>query len=140
MSANPYMDDAGLGVTQYFLLRVPPYCQWMRWGVLGYDGFLVLLQTSADTNGVTMGGNYRSLETAQWVWGSNDTPAGSPPAADDTGRALKVSSTLSATSSSYRTACLPSLGRRIRPSRCTCSRTVPTACCNWAAPAWTRKP
>jgi hypothetical protein len=92
-----YIDDAGAGRTQYMLLRVPPYCQWMRWGVLGYDGWLCLLQTAVDTNGVTMGGNYRSLETAQWVWGSNETPAGSPPAADDTGRAVKVSSSLSAT-------------------------------------------
>ena len=85
--------DGGIsGRTSHILLRVPPYCQWMRWEALGIGEGAVKLTTADDTNGTLLGWRFSNLESALWVQGSNETGT----AVDIAGRALKVSSSLSA--------------------------------------------
>lgn len=88
-----YSNDGGVGGrTSHVLLRVPPYCQWMRWAALGHGEGAVLLTTADDTNGTLIGWRFSHMETALWVPGTNETGT----ALDATGRALKVSATLQA--------------------------------------------
>jgi len=78
------------GTQAFLLLRVPPYCQWMRYAVTGTGEAAVILTTTDDTNGTGTGWVSQSLETMRWTEGSNETGT----ALDQTGRALKVAAAL----------------------------------------------
>jgi len=67
-----YMSEGGLGgIEQEFLLRVPPYCQFMRFAILGYNSGAVRLITAVDTDGAWLSWNNTSYEGAEWVYGSS---------------------------------------------------------------------
>lgn len=92
-SVSIFSRDGGLtGRTSHILLRVPPFCEWMRFEALGLGEGAVKLTTGADTNGTLLGWRFSTLESALWVQGSNETGT----AADFAGRALKVSTSLQA--------------------------------------------
>ena len=78
------------GSRRYVLLRVPPYCQWMRYSVIGTGQAAVILTTADDTNGTGTGWAAQALEAMRWTEGSNETGT----ALDLAGRALKVASAL----------------------------------------------
>jgi len=89
VARSVYMTDGGGGKTQHILVRVPPFTQWMRWGVLGSGVGYLWLTTAIDTDGTIQEWNFRSTEGAQWVRGSIDAVL----TYDVAGRALKVSAT-----------------------------------------------
>jgi hypothetical protein len=74
------------GTQAFLLLRVPPYCQWMRYAVIGTGQAAVILTTADDANGTGMGWASQSLETMRWTEGSNEIGT----VLDLAGRALKV--------------------------------------------------
>jgi len=81
-----FVADVG---TRYILVRVPPYCRWMRWGVLGSGGSGVTLTTAVDTTGTSLFWSIASTEAAQWVLGSAETGT----VADFAARALEMLAT-----------------------------------------------
>jgi hypothetical protein len=86
-----FVNDAGGGKVQYILVRVPPYCRFMRFGVLGTGNGAIHLATTADALGTWLFWNFTLYAGANWVFSSAEIDEAIPVSLD--GRCVKVSST-----------------------------------------------